>query len=169
METPFSSPMLAGSGQALRKRKLHVSPSCREQVGSSVPTVTEAMNVPRRILGDVKIPHVGSRRSSAQFTGNMVPCPVLAQAVGVVEVRGVFWEVGPHPEWKLLSAATAPSPNEVLVFDHPDPNGSEAGGSVGALSDITVNHPSNPKAEMCLHRPFLQECYRNNQLINNKA
>lgn len=99
----------------------------------------------------------------------MIPCPILAQAVGVVEVRGFFWEVGPQTERKLLSAAAAPSPNEALVFDHPDPGGSQAGGSVGALSDITVNHPSNPKAETCLHPPFLQECYRKNQLINNEA
>lgn len=86
-----------------------------------------------------------------------------------MEVRGVSWEVGPQTERKLLSAAAAPSPNEALVFDHPDPSGSQAGGSVGALSDITVNHPSNPKAETCLHLPFLQECYRKNQLINNEA
>lgn len=121
-----------------------MSPSCRT-VGSPVPTVqllsprmgtylgdVKSCKILRdgilgKILGDVKIPHVGSRRSSANLQGckDVIPYPILAQAVGIVEVRDGFF--GPQTAWKLLSAAAAPSFNTVLVFDHPDPNGSQAG------------------------------------------
>lgn len=56
---------------------------------------------------------------------DVIPCPISAQAVAVVQVRGVLWEVAPQISQKFLSAATVPSLNKVLVFDHPDPSGSQ--------------------------------------------
>lgn len=83
-----------------------------------------------KILGGVKIPHVGSRRSSAQFTC-LQGCNSLSYlSPSRRSCGGQGWFFGPQTAWKFLSAAAAPSFNTVLVFDHPDPNGSQAGPSV---------------------------------------
>lgn len=123
METPFSSPVLAGSGKALRRRKV-----CVTQVGSSVLTA----QLPSARMGTHLGGSSGMQNSpmegaegvlpNLQGCKDIIPCPISDQEVGVVEVRGVFWEVGPQIAQKFLLAVAAPSLNEVLVFDHPGPN-----------------------------------------------
>jgi len=71
------------------------------------------------------------------------------------------------------SPAVALSLNEPLIFNHPESLQPRQPRLVGECMCPQQYHSeslvSHPKAEICLHQPFLKDCYIKNQFINNWA